>query len=104
VADHACVRKQSICPTCGQRVLIRHGVRLTAKPAAIFDLIEDASRRGGGIEITTLAWLLYPGIAKETAHQRIKVHVCKLNDLLAATEFKILSARGSGRYRIEGPL
>jgi hypothetical protein len=90
-----------VCPTCGQRVLIRHGVELSPHKAAVLDLIEDASRHRGGIELATLAWVLYPGVSEKHARDRVKVHVNQLNGLLAATDFKVISS--FGLYRFVGP-
>ena len=34
------------CPHCGQRMLMRHGVRLTPQLAGMFDIISDSKDRG----------------------------------------------------------
>jgi hypothetical protein len=51
--------KPTQCPHCGQRMLMRHGVRLSPKLADIFDMIEHAGERG--IDPEVLSSCFYPG-------------------------------------------
>lgn len=82
-------------------MLTRHGVRLTPKKAAILDMIEDVSKARGGIEITTLAWVFYPGVADTVRRRRVSVHINQLNDLLASSDVRIVTTQ-RGLYRLNG--
>jgi hypothetical protein len=73
--------------------LLRHGVRLRPTQAEIFDLI-DRARGRGGVALASLACAIYPGVDPMRARQRIKVHVCQINDRLAATDFGIVRRDG----------
>jgi hypothetical protein len=74
---------------------VRHGVKLPPKQAAIFDMIDKARARGG-VGIASLAGAFYPGVETARARQRIKVHICQINDRLASTDHGIV--RRDGRY------
>jgi hypothetical protein len=89
------------CPTCGQPLLTWHGVRLPPKQAAILDMIARASKGRGGIALNTLAWVFYPDVDTTRARQRIKTHVCQINDRLVSTERRIMRRSGDGRYYFE---
>ena len=89
-----------VCPTCGQFVLIRRGVKLQHRKAELFDLIDKYTDNADGIALDRLAWLLYPDDPKPTACQRIRVHINQLNDLLEATDYRIVNR--DGRYRVSG--
>jgi hypothetical protein len=80
------------CPTCGQPLVTRYGVRLQAKQADIFDLIEHAKGRGG-VALACLADAIYPGVDATRARQRIKVQVGKINDRLVSTDYRIVRRR-----------
>ena len=82
-----------VCSACGQPVLDRLGVRLRPAQVTLFDMIEA---RTGGIELAELARRLYPGVATDLAHGRVKSHVNQINDRLVATDHRIVS-----RYDIE---
>jgi hypothetical protein len=86
------------CPHCGQPVLVRFGVRLPPKKASILDMIQNITKGRGGIEAESLGWIFYPGEPKRVATQRIKAHVCQINDLLVETEWKIENS--DGLYRL----
>jgi hypothetical protein len=88
-----------ICPVCGQPILTRHGVRLTHKKARLLDAIEKHTDRGG-IDLDRLAWLTYPDDPRPIACQRIRVHINQLNDLLEATDCRVVNR--DGRYRVSG--
>jgi hypothetical protein len=91
-------RMTQACPTCGQPLVTRYGVRLQAKQADIFDLIEHAKGRGG-IALACLADAIYPGVDTTRARQRIKVQVGKINDRLVSTDRRVV--RRDGRYCFE---
>jgi hypothetical protein len=82
-----------VCPTCGQEVLTRHGVMLQRKKADILDAIEKYTKHDG-ITIERLAWLIYPGTPRPTAIQRLTVHIGQINDLLAATDWRVVNRDG----------
>ena len=87
----------TFCPHCGQPLLIRYGVKLTPKKAELLDLVE---RRAAGVAIGALAETLYAGVSTKRAHDRIKTQVCQINDLLAATDYRII--KRAGLYHLEG--
>src|SRR5262245_44844413 len=86
------------CPTCGQPMRVRYGVRLQPKKAELLDMIEQTSGRGG-VELETLAWVFYPGVPTKTAKDRIKVHINQLNDQLCGTDWRVVN--DYGLYRLE---
>ena len=88
-----------VCPACGQPLLVRHGIKLQRKKADLFDLIEKHTTRGG-IDLDRLAWLTYPDDPRSIACQRIRVHINQLNDLLEATDCRVVNR--DGRYRVSG--
>ena len=59
---------QSICPHCHQRMLMRHGARLSPRLADLFDMIEHSGERG--VLAETLAWVFYPGKSTRDAKLR----------------------------------
>jgi hypothetical protein len=81
------------CPTCGQPLLIRHGVKLRPKQAAILDMIERARGRGG-VGVVALAGALYPGVETERARHRVRVQVSQINERLASTDLGIVRRHG----------
>lgn len=86
------------CPTCGQPLLERYGVKLQRKKVELLDLIDHQTRYGDGIAIDRLAWHFYPDDPKPTACQRIRVHINQLNDLLESTDWSVVNR--DGRYRL----
>lgn len=86
------------CPHCGQQMTVRFGVKLPPKKAEFLDMIERVTRGRGGIELESLASVFYPGIQKRIAHQRVKVHVNQINDLLLSTDYRIVNQ--GGLYRL----
>ena len=90
-----------VCPACGQPILMRCGIRLQRKKAELFDVIEKYTRHGNGIELDRLAWLTYPDDPRLIARQRrVRVHINQLNDLLEATDCRVVNR--DGRYRVSG--
>jgi hypothetical protein len=87
------------CPACGQRVLIRHGVKLSPKLCDIFDVIDRATKRGG-IDAESLAWILYPTVSRSDAKRCIAVSVNHINDKLVETDYRIQMDGRQGRYRV----
>ena len=75
------------CPTCHQRILIRHGVRLSPRLADIFDAIERREKAGEFEEI--LAVMFYGGKPKRDAYNAIKVNIAHINDKLVETCYRI---------------
>ena len=67
----------------------RFGVRLTRQQATILNKIEER----GVIDIETLGWILYPGVAESKQKNRISVLVCQINDLLVSTDWHIVNVR-----------
>jgi hypothetical protein len=78
---------QSACPTCGQRVLTRHGVRLSPRLADLFDMIEHSAERGTLCE--TLAWVFYPGKSTRDAKRCVITNINHLNSFLEETGVRI---------------
>lgn len=87
------------CPACGQPILMRHGIRLQRKKADLLDLIEKHTAHDG-ISLDRLAWLTYPDDPRPAACQRVRVHINQLNDLLEASEWRVVNR--DGRYRVSG--
>ena len=85
-----------ICPTCGQAVLMRHGVRLQPRKAVILDLIE----RRGGVSLVGLAATFYPDVSTATAKQRIKVHISQINGLMISTDYRVVKRAGLYRFEV----
>jgi hypothetical protein len=79
-------------------VLIRHGVRLTARQAEIFDAIERAGQRGVLCEV--LAGMFYPDKPRPAAEKLIAVHIHDLNNMLEETDVLITSGRWRSPYRV----
>jgi hypothetical protein len=89
-----------VCPCCGQRMLIRHGVKLSPKKADMFDVIARVTEADSRITVETLAGIFYPGIAAGDAKAAVRVTINQINDLLEETEITIGSKRPDG-YRLE---
>lgn len=70
----------NVCPHCGQRMLIRHGVRLPPLCADLFDMIEHSGDRGVMCEV--LAWVFYSGKSKRDAENCVRVNINRLNNWL----------------------
>ena len=89
----------ALCPACGQRVLIRLGVKLSPRQADIFDVISNTGERGLAQEV--LADILSPGKPRRGAMRLAAVHVHTINSILEETDFAIRKAGGKfGRYRL----
>lgn len=82
-------RDQAICPCCGQRLLVRHGVKLPPLLADLFDMIE----RCDGVSADVLAGVFYPGQPAQVGRNRIKSNISHLNALLAGTDLQIRAGR-----------
>lgn len=93
-------REETVCPHCGQRMMMRFGVRLTPKKADIFDMLLSRSRAGGYLECDTLGWTFFPGQSKKRAGQTVRSHMSQLRDLFVSTDIKI--TYGHSGYRITG--
>ena len=65
-------------------MLIRRGVKLQHRKAELFDLIDKYTDNADGVGLDRLAWLLYPDTPRFRAKERIKSHICQLNDVLAS--------------------
>jgi len=89
-----------ICPYCRQRMLIRHGVRLSPRQADLFDIIERVSQAGGRISIEALVDIFYPAKPTCKAKATIKVTINHINGMLEQTGVIIKSQRPDG-YRLE---
>jgi hypothetical protein len=89
----------AICPHCGQRMLLRYGVRLTPHLADIFDAI---ARRGDhGIAMEALAAVIYPGKPSKAARDALHVNISKINDRLVETDKRLrMQPRHDGFYRL----
>jgi hypothetical protein len=84
-------RQQSVCPCCGQRVLIRHGVRLSPRLADLFDMIERSGANGVASDV--LIGVFYPDRALAAARACLKSNISHLNAVLAETEFEVRAGR-----------
>jgi hypothetical protein len=85
-----------LCPHCGQRMLMRHGVLLSPKLADIFDVIERRGRAGIFAEV--LAWVVY-GTSSTRTRKALAVNISHLNDRLIEASIRIAADR-YGPYRI----
>ena len=85
------------CPNCGQRLLIRHGVRLSPRLADIFDVIAHSGKYG--IEPEVLAGVLYPGKPLGDARRCIATNVAFINLRFEETDLRLRASRGSP-YRL----
>jgi hypothetical protein len=82
----------AVCPACGQPLRERRfGVVLTPFKASLLDLI----RRAGDLGISSdgLRYELYRDHLKPPSKFTIKAHVWQLNELLAGTDYCIVSDR-----------
>jgi DNA-binding response OmpR family regulator len=91
---------KTVCPHCGARMLVRHGVRLSPKRADLFDMIERISKTGSGITQQALAEIFYPRADEQRGKANVRVTISQLNDLFESTDVIIRSRYGNG-YRIE---
>lgn len=80
-----------VCPHCGQRMLMRHGVRLPPLLADLFDMIERSATRGVLCEV--LAWVFYPGKASHDARRCVAVNVHHLNSFLEQTDVRVVGGK-----------
>ena len=80
------------CPHCGQRMLIRHGVRLSPRLADIFDIIEHSGERGVTEEV--LASIFYSGRSAREAYNCVRVNVSHINNHLLSTDYRVAKADG----------
>lgn len=83
-------REQGICKCCGQRLLTRHGVRLSPILADLFDMIE---RTKAGITSETLAGIFYPNKSDKDGRNCVHVNMAHLNNKLAETNIEIRATR-----------
>jgi hypothetical protein len=92
--------KSLVCPHCGARMLVRHGVRLPPKKADLFDMIERSSNIGSSLTQHALAEIFYPSFSEHHGKANVRVMVSQINDLFESTDV-IIRARGGNGYRIE---
>jgi hypothetical protein len=89
----------AICPCCGQRLLVRHGVALSPRLADLFDLIERSGQRGIFSEV--LADIFYPGKSRQAAQRCVNQNIFHLNTRLSETDLEVRSGKGSREpYRV----
>ena len=86
-----------VCPHCGQKMLIRHGIKLSPKLADMFDMI---ARRA--MDAETMAWVFYPGKSMREAKRCIYVSINHINGHFASTDIRIASDTRGGLYRVLG--
>jgi hypothetical protein len=93
-------REQPICPHCGQRMLVRHGVRLSPLLADLFDIIARSGE--SGIAASVLADIFYPGKPTDGARNCIRQNVRWINERLVETDVSITGDGPTmrGFYRI----
>jgi hypothetical protein len=85
------------CPTCGQRMLIRHGVRLSPMYADVYDMVERSGDRGVKGEV--LGGVFYPDAPHTTQLNRIRSIVYHINIKLAETDYEVRAASNQP-YRV----
>jgi hypothetical protein len=86
------------CPHCGQRILMRHGVRLTPLLAEIFAVIENSGQCGVTSEALTAR--LYPGLPDAQARARVKANVWLLNNRFVETNIRVRLGGKLAPYRV----
>jgi hypothetical protein len=85
------------CPHCGQKIFTWFGVELEPKKVEIIEMIEWATARGG-IAGDKLGRIIYPDIDDSKRGNRLRAQICAINNMLAATDWRIVSARSSNRH------
>lgn len=90
--------KVGVCPCCGQRMLIRHGVQLPPKQADIFDMIEHSGARGVPSEV--LASVFYPDKSDADGRNCVKANVWKINSRLGETDVQVKIGGRREPYRV----
>ena len=86
------------CPHCGQRMLTRHGAKLSPKLADIFDLIEHSGERGVPMDI--LVDVFYSGKPRRDAENCVRVNINHINDLFLATDVRVRNNGKSTPYKV----
>lgn len=78
------------------------GERFTPKQAAILDMIATVTKGRGGICMESMIWVFYPGEPKKAAGQRIRTHIDAINNILCATDYRIIGPGmgKQGMYRL----
>lgn len=87
-----------ICPSCGQPLTVRYGVKLQRKKAQIFDIIERHTNQDNGINLDRLAWYVYPEVPKPVGRERLKTQISQLNDVLESSDWRVVNR--DGRYKL----
>ena len=82
---------------CGQRMLMRHGVRLSPRCADLLDMIEHSGTRGVPEEI--LVSVFYPDKSTRDAKNCVKVNVSHINNYLQSTDVRVVKNRDEP-YRV----
>lgn len=91
---------EGVCPHCGQRMLIRHGVQLSPKQADIFDMIERSKDRG--VPPAVLRDVFFANRPARAAYAGVKAFVWQINEKLAETDLCVaMRDRPHGAYRVE---
>lgn len=90
--------KVGFCPCCGQRMLIRHGVRFPPYLANMFDMIEHSGARGVTSEV--LMSVFYPGRSEADARNCVKANIWHMNDRLASTDVRVRLGDKLAPYRV----
>ena len=88
----------NVCPCCGQRLLVRHGVRLSPKLADLFDLIERSG--GRGVHMDVLVNVFHPDRSMQNARQCLAVNITHLNERLVETDLQVKADRQERLYRV----
>ncbi|HEY2243420.1 MAG TPA: hypothetical protein VGH47_04250 [Xanthobacteraceae bacterium] len=86
------------CPHCGQRILTRHGVRLSPLLSEIFGVIEKAGEHG--VTAWALMVRLYPGLPDAQARARIKSNVWRINNCFSGTNIRVRLGGKLAPYRV----
>ena len=85
-----------ICPACGQSTKdVRYGVALSPVKARIFDAVKMANEIG--VTSYEVIGLVYEGRKKPKLHT-IKSHIFQINEMLANTNFRIISVQDDKKH------
>src|SRR3954468_18846463 len=92
-------RENDVSPSCGQRMMVRHGVRLPPMLADLFDVVERTGEAGISAEV--LIGVFYPGKLAHDARNCIKAQVYHLNDMLAETDIEVRASSHDPYYKVK---
>lgn len=82
------------CPHCGSPMKERFGERFPRLKAEMIDTVQHMTAAQGGVDMESLTVMFYSGVPTPTAKSRIRVHVSQINDMLAATDWRIIHRYG----------